>query len=140
MHIEMRDLKDGVGLSITVRGVITEKEYLNAFSKHLTQDKHKLKKYRYCLSDWTAVTKEEIPTQAIEQIAKLCKSAALVNPDVVNATVADQDIIFGLARMAQTLRDGTNWENEIFRNRQDAEAWLKKRVKEKYGIDDLIFD
>jgi len=76
---------------------------------------------------------------AIERIAVVSKNAAAVNPDIVIATVADQDIMYGLSRMAQTLRDRTDLENDVFRNRQDAEAWIRERVKEKYGIDDPVF-
>ncbi|MCK5012153.1 MAG: hypothetical protein KAS98_16775, partial [Deltaproteobacteria bacterium] len=100
---------------------------------------HKFKKYRYCLADWTVVSKVEIPTKAIKLIALLSKRAAIVNPDVVIATVADQDIMYALSRMAQTLRDEMNWENEVFRKRQDAKTWIRARVKQKYGIDDLTF-
>jgi hypothetical protein len=81
----------------------------------------------------------EIPTVAIKLIARLNIKAATVNPDVIIATVADQDIMYGLSRMAQTLRDDAAWENEVFRNRQDAEAWIKARVKQKYGIADPAF-
>ena len=139
MPILVRDLNDGVGVSITGWGVITEKEYVDALTKHLTQDSHKFKKYRYCLADWTVVSKVEIPTKAIKLIALLSKRAAIVNPDVVIATVADQDIMYALSRMAQTLRDEMNWENEVFRKRQDAKTWIRARVKQKYGIDDLTF-
>jgi hypothetical protein len=81
----------------------------------------------------------EIPTVAIKLIARFNIKAATVNPDVIIATVADQDIMYGLSRMAQTLRDDAAWENEVFRNRQDAEAWIKARVKQKYGIADPAF-
>jgi len=94
----------------------------------LTQDNNKLKKYRYCLADWTAVTKVEIPSAEIEHIAWLSKKATKVNPEVVIASVADQEIMYGLSRMAHILREGTDWENEVFRNRQDAEVWIKQRV------------
>ena len=39
--------------------------------------------------------------------------------------------------MTQMLLDGTEWEYEVFRNREDAEAWIRERVSEKFGIDDL---
>ena len=140
MPILVIDVNGGVGVSITFWGVVTDKEYVDALTKHLTQDNYKFRKYRYCLSDWTKASKVEISSKAIKLIALLSKRAAMVNPDVVIATVADQDIVFGLSRMAQTLRDGANWENEVFRNRQDAETWMKARVKQKYGIDDPTFD
>jgi hypothetical protein len=34
---------------------------------------------------------------------------------------------------------GLLWETMVFRDREEAEAWLKERVKEKFGIDDLTF-
>ena len=140
MPIEIRDVSDGLGVLITGRGLITEKEYVDVLTKHLTQDSHKLKKYRYCFADWTAVSKAEISTKAINLIASLNISAGRVNPNVILASVADQDSMYGLSRMAQTLREKTDWENEVFRNRQDAEAWIKARLEEKYGIADAILD
>ena len=50
-----------------------------------------------------------------------------------------QDLVFGLSRMWDSMGEETGWENEIFRSRQEAEAWIMDTVKQKYGIDDLIF-
>ena len=74
----------------------------------------------------------------IGNITWLSKNALKVNPDIVIASVADQDIMFGLTRMAHAMRDGTDCENEIFQNRQDAEEWIREKVK-KYGIEDQEF-
>ncbi|MHC4160152.1 MAG: hypothetical protein ACYSSO_13860 [Planctomycetota bacterium] len=134
MPIETRDLDGGIGIFISATGVVTEEEYVEAHTKYLTQDKDKLQKYRYSLSDYTGVTGEKTSTEAISLIANLCKSAAKVNPYPVVAVVAKQDLIYGLARMSQLLMSETGWEHEVFRNREDAESWIKERVKEKYGI------
>jgi hypothetical protein len=32
---------------------------------------------------------------------------------------------------------GLRWETMVFRALEDAEAWIRQRVKEKYEIDDL---
>ena len=58
----------------------------------------------------------------------------------VLASVAVQDNMYGLTRMVQKLRDKTNWGNEAFRNIQNAEALIKAKLKDKYGIDNPIFD
>jgi hypothetical protein len=138
MPIEVRDLDEGVGILIVGTGIVTDKEYVDAHKKYLMQDEDKLKKYRYSLSDYTGVTKAATSTEAITLIANLCKRVAKISPEaVVVAVVANQDMIYGLARMSQILMDETGWEHQVFRNREDAESWIKKRVKEKYGIDDL---
>ena len=38
MPVEIRDVSDGLGVLITGRGLNTEKEYVDVFTKHLTQD------------------------------------------------------------------------------------------------------
>ena len=55
----------------------------------------------------------------------------------VKTKPANRDLTYGLARMTEMLIDVTGWESKVFRNREDAEAWIKERVKEKYGILDL---
>ena len=55
------------------------------------------------------------------------------------AHVATKDIAFGLCRMWEILSDETKWEIMVFRNREDAEAWIMQKVKDKCGIGDLTF-
>ena len=50
----------------------------------------------------------------------MSKKALTANPDIVIASVADQDIMFGLTRMAHELQDVTDNENEVFQYRQEA--------------------
>ncbi len=139
MPIEMKDADNGLGVIFTGRGVITENEYAESYTKHLTQDREKFKNYRYGLNDWTAVTKVEVSTQAIDEIARLCNEALKINPHPVVAHVADKNITFGLSRMWEMLLGVTKWETMVFRSRDEAEAWIKKKVIEKYGIDYLSF-
>jgi len=105
--------------------------------EHLTQDEEKFKKYRYSLSDYTATTEFDVSNESVELIAKYCQKASIVNPEAVVAIVANQDLIYGLARMWEMLSYKTEWEKMVLRNREDAEAWIKERVKGKYGIGDL---
>ena len=139
MPIEMKDADNGLGIIVTGRGVITENEYVGSYTRHLTQDRDKLKNYRYNLNDWTAVTKVEVSTKAINQIAQLCSDAMKINPDAVVAHVADKQITFGLSRMWEMLLEKPTWETMVFKSREVAEAWIKKRITERYGLNDLTF-
>ena len=130
MPIEIRDLDGGLGNIILGRGTVTEAEYVDVLKKHLTQDKAKFKKYRCSLIDLTAVSKVEVSTKAIKLIAEHCMSAAIGNSEIVVAEVADKDLIFGLARMWEILTDATDWEIMVFRNREDADDWIRQKVKE----------
>ncbi len=102
MPIELKDTDKGLGVLITGSGIVTANEYINNFTRHLTQNRDKFRSYRYSLDDWTAVNKVEVPTEAITHIAQLCNEAQKINPDVVVAHVADKNITFGLSRMLET--------------------------------------
>ncbi|MBW1849738.1 MAG: hypothetical protein JRJ27_22050 [Deltaproteobacteria bacterium] len=139
MPIEIKDWDRGLGLFIRGWEVTIEGELVDKLQKHLMQDKEKLKRYRYSLSDYTAITKTDISTATVESTADFLLSVADINPDVIAATVANQDVLFGLSRMGEILRDKASWEEMVFRNMEDAKNWIQKRVKEKYGIETLTF-
>jgi hypothetical protein len=67
MPIEIKDLEGGLGNIILGRGIVTEEEFVDVLKKHLTQDKEKFKKYRYSLTDYTAVTKVEFPQKQLNE-------------------------------------------------------------------------
>jgi len=137
MPIEIKDLDGGLGVLIFGTGVVSNDDYVDKHKKHLLQNKDKFNKYRYSLSDLTAVTEADISSESISLIAGLCRSAAKFNPYPVIAIIANQNLIYGLARMTEMLIDATGWEHEVFRNREDAESWIRERLKKKYGIGDL---
>lgn len=137
MPVEIRDLDGGLGNLVLGSDALDDKEFLGTIRKHLMQDETKFMKYRYSICDWTQSTQINLSNDAIYELADLCKTASLVNPDIIVGGVAKSDVVFGLSRMAQILMDEDGWEYEVFRNREDAEEWIKAKVKEKYGIDDL---
>jgi hypothetical protein len=139
MPIDIKDTDNGLGIIFSGSRIITENEYLDIYKKHLTQDRDKFQKYAYSLNDWTAVAEVEVSSGAIAQIADLCKNAATINPDLVVTHSSNQAITYGLSRMWEILADETKWEIMVFRNREDAEDWIRQKVKEKHGISNLTF-
>jgi len=140
LSIEISDSDGGLGNIIIGRKIIKDREYVDLMKKHLTQDEEKFKKYRYSLSDYTATTELDVSNDSIYLIAGYCDKASIVNPEAIVAVVASKDLIYGLARMWDILSYRTEWEKKVFRNREDAESWIKERVKEKFGINDLTFE
>jgi len=41
---------------------------------------------------------------------------------------------FGYSRMWEMLSGATKWERMVFREKNEAEEWLKKRVLEQFNI------
>ena len=139
MAITISDSDGGLGNIIQVEGKVTEAELLPALKEHLTQDPEKFRRYRYSLSDYTAVTSIDLSGSSVESIARYCKEASRINPDAVVTIVAARDLVFGLSRMWEAWLEDTDWETMIFRTSEGAEEWVRQRVEEKYGITSLTF-
>ena len=137
MPVEIKDCDDGLGVTISGRDSITDQQWLDEFKKHLTQEEDKFRKYRYSLSDYSAVTEVDVSNASIQALAELCIQASKINPYPVVAIVAPSDLAFGLARMTETLISETYWKTEVFRSRQEAVEWIKKEVSNWYGIEEL---
>lgn len=139
MPLLIKDLDNGIGSLIIGSGVITREEYVTVLKKHLTEDLDKFRKYRYNIADYTSASRVEVLAEDIRMIANLSKEAAKLNSEAIVARVAPIDLIFGLSRMAQVFLDETGWEIMVFRARDEAEAWIRKRAMEKFGIENLRF-
>ena len=139
MPIETRDLDGGLGSTMIAWGLLREGEFVDLYEKHFGQDAEKFRKYRYNISDYTELTKVDVSSHAIRWLAGLAQNKSKINPESVIAIVVAQDLIFGLARMWAILMDGFGWEVMVFRDRNDAEIWIRKRMMEKYRIGDLTF-
>ena len=137
MPIEINDCDDGIGVTILGRGSITDRQWLDEFKKHLTQEEANFKKYRYSLSDYSAATEVDVSNASIQAVAKLCVKASKINPYPVVAIVAPSDLAFGLSRMAEIMMTETYWATEVFRSRQEAVKWIKEEVNNRYGIEKL---
>ena len=137
MSLIIKDLDNGIGSLIIGSGVITREEYVTVLKKHLSEDLEKFRKYRYNIADYTAVLKVEVLAEDIRMIAGLCREVAKKNNEIILARVAPKDITFGLSRMSEAFLDETGWEIMVFRARDEAEAWIRKRVMEKFGIENL---
>ena len=139
MSIETTDLDGGIGVLFVGRGIVTNQEYIDTYERHLKQDKEKFSKYRYSLSDFTQVTDADVNNDSIQFIAGLCISASRINPYPIVALVADMSLVYGLSRMFEALSNETGWEIMVLRSKEEAVEWIKERVKDKYGIDNLSF-
>ena len=139
MPIEIKDCDGGIGNIIVGRGIITDQGLIDSLKKHLTQDKEKLKKYKFSLTDFTAVLKLAIDSEGVKFIAELSEEAPKVNADPIVAIVSKKDHIYGLSRMYESLIGMTNWKIMVFRSKTEAVEWIREKVRERFGIGNLTF-
>jgi len=145
MPIEIQDCDGGNGNIIASRGVVTDQMLIDILGKHLMQDNEKIKSYKYILLDHTALAKMDVTNETVESIADLCADTSRANPDPVVAMVtnvsmgAGIDLINRVSRLYALFINRSCWETMVFRTKSEAVRWLRGKVKEKFGIDDLTF-
>ena len=145
MPIEIKNCDGGNGIVIVIKGLVTDQELINAFEVHLTQDTEKFKRYKYILFDHTGLTKINITDKTVEFIAGIGADASKVNPDLIAAVVANVsiganiDLVSRVSRIHELFIYRSHWDIMVFRTRIEAVRWIKNKVKEKYGVNDLTF-
>lgn len=130
MPVTVEELDDGRGVRFHAFGELTDAEFLTTVEAHLRAED--VGKYRYNLSDFTAVETVKLSSRAIFRSAELGRDSA-VRRDLVMAVVADRDFLFGLARMWQAFARSTGWETGVFRSRTEAATWLRDEVDKRGG-------
>lgn len=96
MPIDIKDVDDGLGNLILMRGIVTESEFVEAMQGHLTQDPEKYRRYRFSLTDFSEATELDISSTVIREHSRACLQSTEVNPDALFAVVGPKDLEFGL--------------------------------------------
>jgi hypothetical protein len=60
--------------------------------------------------------------------AEIDKKASDTNPNIVVAIVASTDLQFGMSRVWQVYVEKSKFVTKVFRDREDAESWLKEKL------------
>ena len=146
MPVEIKECDGGIGAIIETRGRMTDQELIDAFDDYLASDEDKFKHYNYILIDHSALTKVDISAEAVETISGLFADASNVNPGSVVAMVtyvsygANIELADRISKLHEVFSNRSCWDTLLFRTKPQAVRWIKGKVKEKFGIDNLTFD
>ncbi len=72
------------------------------------------------LWDLREVTAADVSSETLRELARATSYA----PDTMRALVAPGDVVYGLARMFQTLHEHAGEDLRVFRSIEDAKQWL----------------
>jgi hypothetical protein len=139
MPITVIDVDGGRGNLIVGSGFVTSDEYVEAMRHHLQGDPARFAGYLFSLSDYSRVTRVEVDSDAVRRVAQWSRDATKKNQHSVVAVSAPQDLIYGLSRMWDLSLGESRWDTQIFRSRESAEAWIRERVEEEFGVTALRF-
>jgi hypothetical protein len=145
MPIEIQDCDGGIGNIIEGRGVVTDQELIDYLKRHLSDENRKFKKYQYILIDLSEVTKMNITNETVKSIAGIVADTSSVNPDTILAMVAyvsmeaNMDLLNRISKMHELFNYQSCWESRLFRTKPLAVRWIKEKVRDNFGTDDLTF-
>jgi hypothetical protein len=104
-------------------GIVTDQQFLDAIDT-LDKDINNGIIVKKALIDYSAVTKLDISTDAIQRHSVKSKNIAALIPELHTAIVAGTEYVFGMARMWETYASITGWTIQVFRDLESAESWL----------------
>jgi hypothetical protein len=137
MPIMIKSLDNGLGISFTGKGIVTGEDLINATRKIFSSEES-IRKSRYGMLDFSKIEWFNTTSTELKIVTDMDTRAARINPDLIITIITEESSAYGLSQIWRAYMDETNWESKIFRSRPEAESWMKKRVKEKFGIDITI--
>ena len=145
MPINIKKCDGDIGIIIESRDRVTDQELIDSLEKLLTHEKEKFKACKYILIDHSSLTSLKITDETVDYISGLVKGASSFNPDAILAMVvyvsygANIDLIDRMSQMRELFMNRSCWESLQFKTRPYAVRWIKEKVNDKFGIDDLTF-
>jgi len=135
MPIEIKVLHNGVGVLYNSYGVLTGKDFIDANNQILAFGA-KIKQLRYGLVDEISI--DDIVISESEKVTLIKQEkmiARFVPYGAVIAVIAKSDFTFGHSLLWGSATECADWEIETFQNRKIAENWIRKKMKENFGLD-----
>lgn len=116
-----------LGVVTVCSGILTGEEFIEAIGSRYRPESD-LRRRRYYLTDHSAVDRYELSREDIQQLSEITVAASLINPNICFASVAPSDLAYGLARMWQAYAEQLSWQMRMYRDRTEAEHWLREQV------------
>ena len=134
MPVAVTDTDNGQGNVIRAWGHVSEPEFLDTLSEHYGQPTEKFAAYLFGLSDFSEIAAFDLSVQGVKAVAHMSVDLARKHPDLVVNVIAPRDMVFGLARMFEMLSNEAGWEISVFRDRGEAVARTRERVRDRFGV------
>ena len=112
------------GVLFVGSGVVTAEEIRSAKLQLLSQQ-DRTRQIKFALIDFRNATDLLVDTEGLRRIVDVDRQLAVLLPDACVAVVAQEDYMYGLARMWETSVEVTGWRTWVFRSAAEACNWLR---------------
>lgn len=115
------------GVTTFFTGILTDQEIIQSCEDRIASE-DKVRDLYFIKDDLLDVTEFRVSSETIQTCASFALKASEINKRLVHVAIVPTDLVYGMARMWQAYSDGTNWNKNIFRNREEAEKWLTVNI------------
>ena len=134
MPVNIIHIEDG-GIIFKCEAVVTGQE-LKETNKMIYKSTDDIKKILYQIVDTIDASDVSVSRDEMEGIAMLDKKAFEINPHMLIALVANNDLYFGLCRMWESFATDLPTKTMVFRKMEDAQQWIREELQKKSSLFD----
>jgi hypothetical protein len=135
MSVQLEFVQEGLGVIFRCRGEVNVQQFVDA-NRQLMATNAEIKKLKFAIGDLIGMDPMYVAPSEMEKIVQQNHQIAALLPEgVIVALLAEQNVVYGLARMWEAFVAGINWETQSFRAEDEARAWLRTRLKDKFKIE-----
>jgi len=127
MPYEIQYKNNDEGVITIYTGNVTDNDLLSAYNEIASLNVN-ISKIKYSVSDFTLIDKYLITSECIRNQARLAVEVSKINPNLTVIVIAPNDVEYGTSRMWSVYSDKAGWDVRIFRNRDDANLWIKNNI------------
>lgn len=121
-------IEGGRGVVFHGVGELTGKEVIEV-KEQLAADEARARSLEFALVLLVEVSAFRITTKEVRAVAAIDHRLARLVPHLTVGIVAPRDHDFGVARMWEAIADVPGWMKGVFRERAEAEAWIRGILK-----------
>lgn len=140
MPVAIRNMDDGKGILFNCTGIVSGSEFIEINSRLTASVKKQSRLAKYGIIDYSKADQVHLSSSDIEVISSQDKEIARYVPEFIVAIIAVKDLEYGVSRMWKTFIELHDllWDTMVFKDRSDAEEWIKNKMKEKFNLDVTI--
>ena len=124
MPVDVIFSEDGKRADVLYIGFVTGKEIFEACN--VVYEPERLATLQVMLGDASLATGADLTTREIRLMSHQDSLAFELNPHLAIASLVSSDLVYGLARMWESYLVDSQFKVNIFRDRDEAERWLRE--------------
>ncbi len=135
MPIQLEFVHDGLGVIYRCKGTLGL-QHFSVANDQLLAAPDRIRKLKYAVIDAALMEPTFFsPSEMDGIVLQDLQIASCAAPGLLVALVAEQNVVFALARMWEAFIEGIGWETKIFPSLAEAQDWVRIRAKEKFQVE-----